>query len=296
MRVLIIGAGEIGSAIGVVLGSAGHEVWFWDRNSLKRTQGKDLKEMAAESDCAFFCVPSTGLREAAMSVAASIPQTKPLVSLSKGIEAGSHKTSDAVLKDIFPENPIAVLGGPMLAEEMKRGEAAIGVLGSENKEAADLVLALFGGTNIFMEKTDDVLGLALCGALKNIYSLSFGFAEAVGGESNVKGFLSAESLKEMVGIVAILGGRAETAMGPGGLGDLVASGMSVYGYNRRVGKELLEKGKTDLISEGILSIGSVISLLKDNAKNYRLLLIIQKIISSPDEGKKMFEEYLRTQN
>lgn len=296
MRVLIIGAGEIGSAIGVVLGSAGHEVWFWDRNNLKCTQGKNLKEMAAESDCVFFCVPSTGLREAAMSVAVGIPQTKLLVSLSKGIEAGSHKTSDAVLKDIFPGNPVAVLGGPMLAEEMKRGEAAIGVLGTENKEAADLVLALFDGTNIFMEKTNDIFGLALCGALKNIYSLSFGFAESIGGESNVKGFLSAESLKEMVGVVGVLGGRAETVMGPGGLGDLVASGMSVYGYNRRVGKELLEKGKTDLVSEGMLSIGSIISLLKDDAKNFKLLSTIQKIIFSPGEGKKVFEEYLRAQN
>lgn len=293
MRVLIIGAGEIGSAIGIVLGSAGHEVWFWDRNSLKCTQGKDLKGMARDSDCVFFCVPSTGLREAAMSVAEGIPREKPLVSLSKGIEAGSHKTSDAVLKDIFPDNPIAVLGGPMLAEEMKRGEAAIGVLGSENKEAADLILSLFEGTNIFMEKTSDIFGLALCGALKNIYSLSFGFAESIGGESNVKGFLSAESIKEMIDIVAVLGGKAETAMGPGGLGDLVASGMSVYGYNRRVGKELLEKGKTDLICEGILSIGSVISLLKDNAKNYKLLSTIQKIIFSPSGGKKIFEEYLR---
>ncbi len=293
MRVLIIGAGEIGSAIGIVLGSAGHEVWFWDRNSLKCTQGKDLKGMARDSDCVFFCVPSTGLREAAMSVAEGIPRAKPLVSLSKGIEAGSHKTSDAVLSDIFPENPIAVLGGPMLAEEMKRGEAAIGVLGAENKEAADLILSLFDGTNIFMEKTSDTFGLALCGALKNIYSLSFGFAESIGGESNVKGFLSAESIKEMIDIVSVLGGKAETAMGPGGLGDLVASGMSVYGYNRRVGKELLEKGKTDLICEGILSIGSVISLLKDNAKNYKLLSTIQKIIFSPDGGKKIFEEYLR---
>lgn len=296
MRVLIIGAGEIGSAIGVVLGSAGHEVWFWDRNGLKCTQGKDLKGMLAECDCIFFCVPSTGLREAALSVADGVLRTKPLISLSKGIEAGSHKTSNAVLRDIFPENPIAVLGGPMLAEEMKRGEAAIGVVGTENKEAADLILALFSGTNIFMEKTNDVLGLALCGALKNIYSLSFGFAESIGGESNVKGFLSAESLKEMVGIVEALGGRVETVMGPGGLGDLVASGMSVYGYNRRVGKELLEKGKTDLISEGILSIGSVVSLLKDSAINYRLLSIIQKIIFYPGEGKRVFEEYLRAQN
>ncbi|TSC59462.1 MAG: NAD(P)H-dependent glycerol-3-phosphate dehydrogenase [Parcubacteria group bacterium LiPW_15] len=295
MRVLIIGAGEIGLAIGTVLQNAGHEVWFWDRNSSKCTKGKDLKDAAADCDCVFFCVPSTGLRDAAINIAPVIPANKPIVVLSKGIESGSNKTSDAVLEDIFPKNSIAVLGGPMLAEEMKRGEAAIGVLGVEDDKTSAFVISLFNGTRLYIERTTDIRGLALCGALKNIYSLSFGFAEASGEESNVKGSLSAQSLREMVEIVTVLGGRPETVMGPGGLGDLVASGMSVYGYNRRVGRELLEKGKTDLVSEGILSIGPIGSLLGEKCKEYKLFSVIQKIIFSPGEGRRVFEEYLQEQ-
>lgn len=293
MRALIIGAGEIGTAIGSAIKVAGHEVLFWDRNATKCTPNTDLRDMLGVADCIFFCVPSGGLREAGMLIYEELDFGKLLVTLAKGMEPGSHKTSREVLKDIFPSNPVVVLGGPMIAEEILKGEVAIGVLGYDDSASEEKVALLFKSTQIFIEKTEDAVGLAICGVLKNIYSLSFGFAESMGEGSNIKGFLAAECLKEMVGIVTQLGGRAETAMGPGGLGDLVASGMSVYGYNRRVGKELLDNGKAELGSEGILSIGSVIALLGDHASNYKLLSVIQKIIFNPKEGKKIFLDYIR---
>lgn len=267
-------------------------MWFWDRNRAKCDPERDIKEMSAECDFIFFCVPSTGLRDAALKIRGCVSPEKPLVVLAKGLESGSNKTSDAVLKDIFPGNPVVVFGGPMLAEELLAGKDALGVLGSIDPGAIKTVRELFKGTRVIVETTDDATGLAFCGVLKNIYSLSFGFAEALGEESNIKGLLATDALKEMVEIIPMLGGRKETVMGPGGLGDLIASGTSAYGYNRKVGKEILAKGKTDLVSEGALSLGPIANLLGDRIKKFPLLILVRDILANPATGKELFREYI----
>lgn len=292
MRALIIGAGEIGRALGFALSGAGHVSWFWDRNLSKRTPGRDLKQMGGECDFVFFCVPSTGLREAAMEIRGCVAPGKPLFVLTKGLEFGSYKTSEEVLKDIFPDNPSIVFGGPMLAGEILSGKEALGVFGSEDEKSLLSARELFKGTGIIIETTGDAKGLALCGTLKNIYALAFGFAESVGEESNIKGLLASEALKEMLGIVSILGGKPETVLGPGGLGDLIASGMSCFGCNRRVGKEILEKGRSSLVSEGALSIGPIAALLGEKTDKFPLFMVIQNILLHPDSGKELFKKYI----
>lgn len=293
MRILVIGKGEIGEALGECLKPT-NAIFYWDRNPEKRSPEGELADLARGADAIFFCVPSTGLRETAEGVVPAIGKETILVSLPKGMEAGTKKTPLQALRGIFPTNPIVILGGPMLSDEIRGGRSALAVLGGKDAKANSIITDMLATGGIYAESTPDEVGLSLAGILKNIYSLAFGFAEGLGFAANIEGLLASDAIREMQETVELMGGRKETVLGPGGLGDLIASGMSSRGYNRRAGMEMVTRGRTDLVSEGAISIGPISSLLGEKAKSFGLLCLIQKILFSPGSAKALFLDYLKT--
>jgi glycerol-3-phosphate dehydrogenase (NAD(P)+) len=264
MNIGIIGYGEIGSAIHSVLkGKPDIKVRPWDVNTEKYPNQGTLESVVQECDLIFLCIPSWTLRGVLHSVHLHLKEGVPLISLSKGIEAETCKTTDILLQEMVPGHPVGILAGPMIAEELMAGKQTTGIIGSEDSNVRKFVASLFKGTALHIRGSADVRGVALCGVLKNTYVLGLGIADGLELGVNAKGVLISRAVKEIRFIVKTLGGKTSTVLSEAGLGDLFTTGESPNSRNHAVGIDI---GKNtigaNLQSEGTMSIPCFKKLLE----------------------------------
>lgn len=287
-KVVIMGAGEIGRALAGVLNEKRIAAELWDKDEKKVSHQKPLSGIIPTADFIFLCIPSWVFREGMESISGYLRKETILISLTKGIEASSLKTVPEMIEELAPGNSYAVLGGPMLAEELVRGRGGRGVIGSKSRLVFENVKSLFSGTDLMMEWSTDVRGVALAGIVKNIYAVALGIVSCFGWGDNLRGWFLSQAFQEMLEIVSILGGKPVTALGPAGLGDLVATGFSPYSRNRRAGDELVRTGKCLVKSEGLLSLPSLLTLLGKKKDKFPLLKVLEKVCINGENAKKVF--------
>ncbi|MAG59665.1 hypothetical protein CMO96_02655 [Candidatus Woesebacteria bacterium] len=292
-NVVILGAGRIGRALAKVLGKAGNNIELWDvKPGLVRRQ-KKLVDIIPSADFIFICVPSSALRIAIKSIKPYLSKKAVIVSPSKGIEKGRKKTVDQILTNALPVNQeCVVLGGAMMAEDMVRGRMAVGVAAAKKISTATKVKNLFKDTIIIIESSSDFYGVAISGVLKNVYAIALGVADGLRWGSNAKGFLTAQAINEMSGIVKALGGQSNTAFGQAGLGDLITTGFSKDSHNRQYGQKLARTGHCSISAEGCVSVGSVVFLLGKRSKNYPLLVAVNSAVNGRQNVTKAFKQFL----
>ena len=148
-----------------------------------------------------------------------------------------------VLGAFFPDNPVAALSGPNHAEEVARGTPAAAVVAADDHKLADQLREFFCTGSFRAYSCDDVAGVELGGALKNIYAIAAGISDGLGLGDNAKSALVTRSLAELIRLGTKLGGKAETFYGLSGLGDLIVTCFSVHSRNRGLG-ERLGKGES----------------------------------------------------
>lgn len=288
--IVIIGAGEIGCAIKSVLKRRGTAIFLFDKNPAKMPEQKSLAEIIPETDFLFFCIPSWVLNTAIKDVLLYLNPKTVVISLSKGIEEKTHQTSDEILARALPKNQrFALLHGPMIAEEITKGMAGVGVVATARKETFELLNELFRNSNLILEHSEEVHSVALAGVLKNIYSIALGIADGLNWSGNQKGWLVSLAINEMAKILEILGGKKEIAYGAAGLGDLIATGYSPHSRNRKVGEEVAKTGKCCLESEGQISLQSLLELLGERKNIFPLLIALENILMSHQNAKEVFE-------
>jgi glycerol-3-phosphate dehydrogenase (NAD(P)+) len=289
-RVLVVGAGELGGALGVVLRSAAVSIEMWDKDVSKTPDRMPLSQCVPSADFIFLCVPSSALREALTATAPYVRKEMVVFSLSKGIEEQTLKTPAELLEELLPnDTPRALLAGPMLAEELVQGMVGIGVVATKDKSVFDRTRALFGGTKLRLEYSDDVSGVALASVLKNIYAIGLGIAQSLRLGDNFKGWFVNGAVKEMAHILKLLGGREETAFGSAGLADLITTGLSPHSRNYRIGDELAQTGACNSKSEGIVSLPSVRTLLGERAHSTPLFSALDAIIFQHKNAREVFQ-------
>jgi glycerol-3-phosphate dehydrogenase (NAD(P)+) len=300
-----MGAGKIGKAIAKILRKGGSRadaslppkevgVEFWDKDPAKVLNQKPLKESAKKADIVFLCVPSWRLREAISFVLPHVGKHAVFVSLSKGIEEKTLKTPAEILAEVLAKNQLfAVLGGPMIAEEILQGLLTTGVVGTLRKETFEKIAAAFQDSNFRLVHSEDFIGVSWCGILKNIYAISFGIADGMNLGGNFKGRLFAAAVEEMLGLAPILGYCKETVLGNAGIGDLAATAFSPYSRNRQVGEDLAlrKTGKRCPESEGVVSLPLLISLLGNKAAAFPLLGVLGCVIKGEDAAR-IFRDYI----
>jgi glycerol-3-phosphate dehydrogenase (NAD(P)+) len=291
-QVAIIGAGNIGRALGSVL-ALGIKAEFWDIVPGKVKKQKDLSEVVLGAEAVFICVPSFAIRTAAAALGKSLSPRVPVVGVAKGIDAASGKTMDALFAAVFPKNPVVLLFGPMLAAEILEGRGGAAVAASKSLAAARKIAGLFDGMPLHVRTSRDITGVALAGALKNIYAILLGAADGVRCGWNAKGFLAGESLNEMAALLEILGGERETAHSPAGFGDLLATGLSSASRNHEVGRVLGGGGKGPKESEGTRSLPLILRHLGAHSKKFPLLLLVAVLIKNPTAGRKDLKKFLK---
>ena len=202
-----------------------------------------------------FAVPTVGIRSEAMKLAAlGLPETTALLSCAKGIERNTGERMSQILRDVFPNNPIGILTGPNHAEEIARDLVTCAVVASEDAELASRLQDLFTLPHFRSYTSDDVAGVEIGGAVKNVYAIAAGMAHGLGLGDNAVAALVTRALAEMTRLGVALGGRQETFSGMSGVGDLIVTCFSEHSRNHRVGLAL---GTGKSLEEAVAALGMV---------------------------------------
>ena len=271
-QVVILGAGEIGQAIGKVLTKNHHSAEFWDKDPKRVPNQQSLESLIPSADILFLCIPSFAIRPAVNELLDVLTKDTVIICLAKSVESETKETMDEVLTDILPEGqPLAILAGPLLGEELESGAGGVGVVASKDSSVRDSVSNLFAGSTVAIETTDDIHGAALCGVVKNIYAMGVGAAHGLGWGDNKKGWLTGKSMSEMIFIVEALGGQKETVYGASGFGDFIATGFSDFSGHHTFGIQLAQGIDCERNKEGCIALPSIMEMLGDKTKELPLL-------------------------
>ena len=279
-RIAVIGAGGWGTALSLIWAKRGHAVSLWGNNAARVEQIRKSRENSVylpgaalpESvgltselgDCAnanlvVFVTPSTVLRPIASRFKACITNENAVIlSCVKGLEYDTGKRMSQILTEIFPTHAVAVLSGPNLAIEVARELPSASVLACTRPSCATELQSLLGTPRLRIYTGEELIGIELGGALKNIFAIAAGAGDGLGLGDNSKAALVTRSLAEMIRLGTKMGADARTFYGLSGAGDLIATCFSRHSRNRRVGEQL-GQGRTakeitasmQMIAEGI---------------------------------------------
>jgi len=274
--VSILGAGGWGTALAVLFADRGNPVNLWGygaaqvenlretRANTRYLPGVPLAELiqptndlqvCLHADVILVVTPSKAVRAVAEQFSRlQVPAGTPLVSCTKGIEHESGLRMSEVLRQYFPRNPIGALSGPNHAEEVARRMPAAAVVGFADPAVAERMQPLFSTPYFRTYTTDDVAGVELGGALKNIYAIAAGVSDGLGFGDNSKAALVTRALVELVRLGEVLGGRRETFYGLSGMGDLMVTCFSRLSRNRGLGERLGRGESLEEITAGMTGI------------------------------------------
>ncbi len=294
-KVAIIGAGELGMALHKVL--VGHaNVALWDVDSTKVPETSPLPIVLLNTELVLLAVPSFALRGAIGSCLPYMDVSKtPLISLAKGIESPSHKTMDQVLAEAVSAGGLwGVMGGPMLASELMSGKKCAAVAASPQESVCDMVRSVFADTNVAIETSRDARGVALAGALKNIYAVAMGIAAGLGWGEDETGWLASRSMEEMLVLGMKFGADELTIQGTAGFADFLATGYSRHSRNRAAGAAIARGESPVVTGEGILSLASVIQMLGNDVAGFPILSALGAITIKRQNAPIVFRELVAT--
>lgn len=294
LRVAIIGAGRIGTSLSALIKKRGHIVELYDSNPSLGKKLTSNDRFVGGAQFILLCIPSWATR-AVLKNLGELSEGAVVASFAKGIEHVTLKSIDEVLEEIIPTASWAVIGGPLMAEELQEGAGGVAIIASTSKRATQNLTALFEGTGILVKTTSNVRGITLAGVLKNVYGILLGMTDGFGWGLNRKSWLATLALEEMIVVVEKLGGGRHTTLVSGGLADFIVTIMSPHSRHRAVGERLAKTGEVDHNNEGTASIGSLITLLKNRHFTVpSLLVLLSKIVVKPSKRQAYFEDFSRT--
>jgi glycerol-3-phosphate dehydrogenase (NAD(P)+) len=305
MRVVVVGGGSWGTAFSALLRDRGHEVTLACRDpehaAAIATTGRnprylptaDLTGIAATSidvapttacDLVVLAVPSRAFG----AVAAALPGDAPVLSLTKGLDP----ETGARLSTLVRGRRVAVLSGPNIADEIVRGLPAAAVIASDDDTLAVRLQLAVNSALFRIYVNDDVIGVELCAAAKNVIALAAGGADGLRLGDNAKAALVARGLAEMSRLADASGARPETFAGLAGMGDLIVTCWSPTARNRRAG-ELIAQGTSP--DDAAREIGMVVEglttapVLRDLSRRLGIELPITEGVCAVLEGASLGE-------
>ena len=291
MRLSVLGAGAWGTALAASW-APHHEVTLWGRNTAEldamRTSRvntrylpgcplpdalqfkPDFNAVVDAADLIVIAVPTSGLR-ATLAALAARPHLPPLVWVCKGFEHGSRKLPHQLVAELLPTHrQTGMLSGPSFAQEVALGYPTALTLASHDNELAQRLAATLSSHRLRIYAHDDVIGVELGGALKNVMAIAAGICDGLQLGHNARAALITRGLAEMTRLGVELGGRFETFMGLSGLGDLILTTTGDLSRNRQVGLRLARGQQLDSIlaelghvAEGVTTAREVAALANE---------------------------------
>jgi len=297
-KVTIIGNTSWGNTLGGLLSDKGAAVKLWARSEAEAkelNQGRRsysstsyIGEALNGADLAIWAVPSQKLRENVSQAKNYLTNSMLLMSAAKGLEVDSGKRMSQVLAEeiaLSLRGQICVLSGPNLAREIAQGLPAASVIAAQDIALAKRTRELTESPKFFLSTSDDVIGVELGGALKNIIALGAGMIDGLGLGDNAKGAFIAWGWSEVVSLGVTLGAKASTFYGLAGLGDLIATCSSTLSRNHYVGYELAKSRSLSEISasmphvaEGVATTAAASQLAKNHGLKSPVINLIYGIL------------------
>ena len=286
-KACVVGSGSWGTAFTGILAPNVGEVVLWCRSAqvaeeinLKRRNPRRLcsyelcENVSATADAALaldgagvvvLAVPSAHLRVVCRGIAAHVPSDAIVVVLTKGMEPDTHKLMHEIAADELGDvSRIAVVSGPNHAEEISCGQVSAAVVAASNTSVAERVQSLLFSYSFRSYVSSDVVGVEVCGAVKNVVAIACGLAAGLGAGDNTLAALMTRGIAEVARISSALGGDPLTPMGLAGMGDLVATCTSEHSRNRTFGEALARgetlaeyEARTNMVVEGARAAMSV---------------------------------------
>ena len=308
MKVGILGAGTWGVTLARLLCRKGCSVTVWSALPeevayLSETRvHKNLKEMRIPEGVEFTCdiacacagmgavvfaVPSVYMRATAGKAAPFLTSDQVIVSVAKGFEKDTLDTMSHILEETLGNaSRIAALSGPTHAEEVAVDLPTVIVSASADPSCARFVQELFSTEVLRVYTNDDILGVELCGAIKNIIALAAGISEGLGYGDNTKAALITRGIAEMTRLGEAMGCKQTTFMGLAGIGDLVVTATSRHSRNNRAGY-LIGKGMTaseatkevGMVVEGLNALEGAVRLAEKNGVEMPIINAVDEIVN-----------------
>jgi glycerol-3-phosphate dehydrogenase (NAD(P)+) len=305
VRVVVVGGGSWGTAFSILLRDREHQVALACRDPSQaaaiRSSGRNPRYLTRadltgvtpcslagapieEADLVAVAVPSASFAE----VVAALPGEAPVLSLTKGLDPATGNRLSALVRG----RPVAVLSGPNIAEEVVRGLPAAAVVASGDPELTSRLQLAINSTAFRVYASEDVVGVELCAAAKNVIALAAGGADGLGLGDNAKAALVARGLAEMSRLAESAGARSETFSGLAGMGDLIVTCWSPAGRNRRAG-ELIAQGTA--VDDAAAQIGMVVEglttapVLRDLSRRFGVEMPITEGVCAVLEGTELGE-------
>ena len=288
--IAVLGAGSWGTALGVHLASVGHDVSLWGRDRAlvdemharranavylpdvslpeRLTVTHDIGDAVRDAELIVAAIPSHGCRGVIHAAAPHAHRRAVFVSATKGLEQESQlRMSEVIAQETGHRHPVVVLSGPSFAIEVARRLPTAVLAASIDAGAMALVQEEFRGPSLRLYGSDDVVGVEIGGALKNVIAIAAGVVEGLGLGHNALAALITRGLAEITRVTCAAGGRRETLSGLSGLGDLVLTCTGTLSRNRHVGAELA-RGRSlpeilagmKMIAEGVRTTGAALAL------------------------------------
>jgi glycerol-3-phosphate dehydrogenase (NAD(P)+) len=307
MRVAVLGAGSWGTTV-ATLAAARNQATLWARGpdvareireqhtnaaylpgfdlptQLHATS--DLEEAVRDADVIIAGVPSHGFRQVLEQAVPYARPWIPIVSLTKGFEAGTLLRMTEVVKELFPGHPAAALTGPNLAKEIMSGQAAASVIATEDLSVASALQSVLrrGVFRIYMNH--DVVGCEVAGALKNVIAIAAGIAQGISVGDNTRAAVITRGVSELTRLGVAMGGQAPTFAGLAGMGDLIATCVSPQSRNRYVGEQLglgrpLSEilAEMNMVAEGVKTAVTVMELAERHGVEMPICDVINRVVT-----------------
>ncbi|MDO4482548.1 MAG: NAD(P)H-dependent glycerol-3-phosphate dehydrogenase [Bacillota bacterium] len=313
-KICVLGGGSWGTAIAISLSSKGLNVNLWDidkehtasmikfRENRKFLPGtvfpetltvkEDQKEAIEGCGVVIYAVPAQFFRSALENSAGLLTNEMIAVNVAKGIEQKSLLLLSEIAEEYIPDNRYVVVSGPSHAEEVCKGMPTTLVSASKNEAAAELVQDLFMSNVMRVYTNDDVTGVQLGGALKNIIALGAGICDGLGYGDNAKAAMMTRGIAEIKRLGIAMGAKESTFAGLSGIGDLIVTCTSMHSRNRRcgimIGEGLSPKTAMDnvgMIVEGVFTCSAAYELAKKYGVEMPIVENIYRILNEEVDAK-----------
>ena len=323
IKIGVLGAGTWGMALARMLCLSGHQVTVWsalereiDEYSATRRHPnlpgmvipeellftKDMEQVCRDKEVLLFAVPSPFVRATARKAAPYIQNDQIIVDVAKGIEADTLSTMTEIIADELknPNVRLVALSGPTHAEEVAKDLPTTIVSASRDMEAAEFVQTVFGNTCMRVYTNDDVQGVELCGALKNVMALASGVALGLGYGDNTKAALITRGMAEITRLGTAMGCKPQTFYGLAGIGDLIVTATSVHSRNNRCGI-LVGQGvspaeaikQVGMVVEGIHALPAAMRLAEKYQVEMPIVTAVNDVINAGRDPRDAVAELMR---
>lgn len=311
MKVAVLGTGAYGLAIAHCLAKNNLEVMMWTENEQKYKEWQETKNLKSiiedyempeniivntdiqstieNAKAIFITCASKYVYSVSTKIKEYYDKNIPICIASKGIEETTCRLMSDVVKDVLLTKTICVISGPTFAVDILHNEPVALAIASTNIKARKLITNLLSSDSLKLRKSSDLIGVQICGSIKNIIAIASGILEGLGYSESTQAFLINESLHDIKELIGYLGGRKKTILSFAGVGDLLMTSMSKKSRNYSFGIVCASGDRNKINSflethtvEGFFTLKTIMRLIKKKKIKIPLIYLMNDIIG----GKK----------